>query len=265
MQTLRERAALGLAASALSLALISNVAASGRYPWRADMGPPERILAEAVAPPTGYTRLPVEAGSFAAWLRGLPVKPAGTPVRLYDGRAKWNQSAHVAVIEIDTGPRDLQQCADAVMRLRAEYLFGAGRARQIAFNNTEGRRMAFAGNPSDYRGFRRYLDRVFAYAGSYSLEREMKAVPVAEMQIGDVFIQGGFPGHAVLVLDMAANTAGEKRFLLAQSFMPAQDIHVLTNPKSPDGSPWYTLPGPGQELVTPEWIFPPDRLRRFKE
>ena len=49
--------------------------------------------------------------------------------------------------------------------------------------------------------------------------------PVTSMQIGDVLIQGGSPGHAVIVVDMAENPAtGEKLYLLAQSYMPAQDI-----------------------------------------
>ncbi len=81
--------------------------------------------------------------------------------------------------------------------------------------------------------------------------------------IGDVFIKGGFPGHAVLVADMVENKAtGEKRFLLLQSYMPAQDIHVLKNPKSEDGTPWYTTPV-GDQLVTPEWVFKGTALRRW--
>ncbi len=55
-----------------------------------------------------------------------------------------------------------------------------------------------------------------------------------------MFIKGGFPGHAVLVADVAENaTTGEKRFLLVQSYMPAQQMHVLKNPAAADGSPWY--------------------------
>jgi hypothetical protein len=46
--------------------------------------------------------------------------------------------------------------------------------------------------------------------------------------------------------------------------MPAQDMHVLKNPKAPDGSPWYPVPAEKAELVTPEWVFPPATLRRFK-
>ena len=100
---------------------------------------------------------------------------------------------------------------------------------------------------SDYTSFRKYMDLVFAYAGTYRLDRELRPVvsetrlrhEAADIAIGDVFIKGGFPGHAVLVADMAADPAtSEKRFLLLQSYMPAQDIHVLKNPADGACSPW---------------------------
>jgi hypothetical protein len=259
----RRRIAAMLLAAGLISAATGNAEAV-RYPWLGDAAV-SVALAGRVPPPAGFARIPGDPGSFGEWLRGLPLKPADARVRLFDGRPKWNQENHVAVIDIDIGARDLQQCADAVMRLRAEYLLGAGRARDIAFNYTDGKRHAFQGAPGDYKAFRRYMDRIFAYAGSWSLEREMRAVALADMRIGDVFIKGGFPGHAVLVVDMAANPTGETRFLLMQSYMPAQDMHVLKNPKSADGTPWYALPAEGQELVTPEWVFPAGTLRRFRE
>lgn len=252
-------------------ALSHGAEADTRYPWLQGRSA-ARTLDRAIPPPSGFKRVEVASGSFAAFLQALPLKPAGTEVMLYDGRRKCFGSPrpglfacadyHVAVIDIDTGKRDLQQCADAVMRLRAEYLLGAGRKGDIAFNYTNGKRQRFRGG--SYPEFRRYMDRIFAYAGSYSLEREMKRVPVKDMQIGDVFIQGGFPGHAVLVVDMAENPrTGEKRFLLMQSYMPAQDMHILSNPKMP-GSGWYPL-NFGAELVTPEWIFKEGDLRRFRD
>ena len=73
-------------------------------------------------PPAGYRRVAAIDSSFAAWLRGLPIKPGKPKVRLYNGETKGNQDAHHAVLDIDTGERDLQQCADALMRLRAEFL-----------------------------------------------------------------------------------------------------------------------------------------------
>jgi Domain of unknown function (4846) len=243
---------------------MAPASATARYPWRGETAI-TATLGERIPPPPGFQRLPAEPGSFGEWLRGLPVKPPQSLVRMFDGRPKANQRIHVAVIDIDTGTRDLQQCADAIMRLRAEYLLGIGRVRDIGFNNTQGKPQPFKGDPRNYLAFRQYLDRVFALAGSYSLEHEMRPVPLGEMHAGDVFIKGGFPGHAVLIVDMALNPAnGEKRFLLLQSFMPAQDMHILKNPQMPDGSPWYKVPGEKDPLVTPEWTFPPGALRRFK-
>jgi hypothetical protein len=187
-------------------------------------------------------------------------------VLLYTGAPKWRQSAHAAVIDIDVGDRNLQQCADAIMRLRAEWLYAAGRKRDIGFDYTDRKRRSFAARgKDDYAAFRKYLNGVFAYAGTYSLERELKPVSVADIEIGDLFIKGGFDGtgHAVLVADMASNaTTGEKRFLLAQSYMPAQEMHVLKNPAATDGAPWYPAEFAGP-LVTPEWTFREGSLRRW--
>lgn len=83
------------------------------------------------------------------------------------------------------------------------------------------------------------------------------------MPEGDVFIRGGAPGHAVLVVVVAAKEAGESIFLLAQSYMPEQDIHILKNPGS-DISPWYRARS-GGELITPEWTFQYQDLKRFRQ
>jgi hypothetical protein len=254
-----------------SLGPTAEARAELAYPWLQGRAP-IRNLEKSIQPPEGFARVKVAPGSFAAWLRRLPLKAAGAKVKLYDGREKCFGTArpglfacadyHAAIIDIDTGHRDLQQCADAVMRLRGEYLLAAGRAGSIAFNATGGKAMRFGGG--SYSTFRRYLDRVFAFAGSYSLERELRPVKLTDIQPGDVFIEGGFPGHAVLAADVAENTAtGEKAFLLLQSFMPAQDIHILNNPKA-HASPWFRAEE-GRKLVTPEWIFPPGHLRRFRD
>jgi hypothetical protein len=112
-----------------------------------------------------------------------------------------------------------------------------------------------------YSSFREYLDTVFMYAGTASLERELTPVAdPASVEIGDVFIEGGFPGHAVLVVDVAEDEAGARAFLLAQSYMPAQDIHVLHSFEDID--PWYRARS-GGVLRTPEWDFYYDALKRF--
>ena len=90
-----------------------------------------------------------------------------------------------------------------------------------------------------------------------------QAVEISQMQIGDVFIVNGLPGHCVIVVDMAENEAGQKLFMFAQSYMPAQDIHVLKNLDDSDKSPWYKLDF-GEQLRTPEWTFSKNDLRRFR-
>ncbi|MBN2357771.1 DUF4846 domain-containing protein [candidate division KSB1 bacterium] len=244
-----------------------------------------RCIASAIQPPAGFTRTQVDSGSFADWLRHLPLKPAGASVLFFNGAAKPNQNAHAAVIDIDVGNRNLQQCADALIRLRAEYLYTVGDFAFIHFNLTSGdnipyRRWLKGERPivtdnrvhwrsgfavdSSYSNFRSYLRTIFIYAGSYSLSKELASrATIWEMQIGDVFIEGGFPGHGVLVVDMAEDTmCGEKLFLLLQSYMPAQDIHILKNLEDDAISPWYRYPA-ADILRTPEWTFKASDLKYF--
>ena len=241
-------------------------------------------IATRFAPPQGFTRSVAPAKSFGNFLQNLPLKPAGSQVHLFDGRLKGRQSVHAAVVDMDTGDRDLQQCADAVMRLRAEHLFAQKQYAALHFNFTngfnaeyekwrQGHRVKVEGNKTEwyatsapstsYESFRKYLDLVFMYAGTLSLSKEMKPAEVKDLKIGDVFIQGGSPGHAVIVVDLALNEdTGEKVFLLAQSYMPAQEIHVLINPNDVELSPWYSTDF-GEELITPEWTFERNMLKTF--
>ncbi|UKS29567.1 DUF4846 domain-containing protein [Paenibacillus sp. HWE-109] len=240
---------------------------------------------ERIAVPNGYERVPVEDGSYGNYLRNLPLKPHGSKVHLFNGELKANE-VYEAVLDVDVGERDLQQCADAVMRLRAEYLYGSGKYDKIHFNFTNGFKADFAtwrkgnrievsgnkvswtkrGAASDsYEVFRSYLNMVFAYAGTLSLSKEMKQVPLSEMQAGDVFLEGGTPGHAIVILDMAQNPkTGEKLFILAQGYTPAQDIHILQNEANGEGNPWYSTAFEGN-LKSPEWTFTREQLYRFTD
>lgn len=254
----------------------------------------DSLLCQRFAPPPGYERVAADSGSFAFYLRHLPLKPSGAKVLLHDGREKPNPGIYEAVVNLPIGKKDLHQCADAVIRLRAEYLWQSGQYDKIHFNLTNGFRVDYerwrkggrvkvvvnqtsweqkAMVSDSYTTFWQYLEFVFTYAGTLSLSKELEQVmsgdttpgrAAPEVAIGDVFIQGGSPGHAVIVVDLTTDKAGKKAFLLAQSYMPAQEIQILKNPNDEKSSPWFSADF-GESLETPEWIFGKGDLKRFRD
>jgi hypothetical protein len=211
--------------------------------------------------PNGYVRIPVDQGSFTEWLRNVPLKK-DTNVYLYNGNLKRNQSAQFRVIDIPTGTKDLQQCADVVMRLRAEYLFSRRRFSEIAFMDYNGKWYKWTGT-DNRNSFEKYLETVFGWCGSASLDKQLKAITdFKSIQPGDVLIKGGFPGHAMIVVDVAVNSNGHKIFMLAQGYQPAQDMHVVKNLLYQELSPWYSV-NDVVEIFTPEWTFARTDLKRW--
>lgn len=232
----------------------------------------------------GFDRVSVAPGSFADFLRHLPLKEKGTPLRVYSGKRVSSAAHAAAIIDLDVGTRDLQQCADTLIRLYAEYEFSAGRADTLTFNFT-------SGDPFSYRSylgglrpqvsgrdvtwgrvpivshsrasFRQWLDIIFTYAGTASLARDLTPVDLADARIGDLFITPGFPGHTVMIADMALNPeTGAREILLIEGFTPAQDAHVLRNLLIPWRGSWFSLEN-GKNLRTPLWTFSPNSLYRF--
>ena len=233
-------------------------------------------------PPDGFQRKSVDDNSFASYLRNLPLKPAGSKVKYYDGSIKYDD-VYDAVVDMDISNRDLQQCADVIMRLRGEYFYSIEAYDQISFTLTNGFRMDYSewmqgnrvivnGNntvwrntatPSNtYKDFRSYMEFVFTYAGTLSLSKTLHTKNIKDIAIGDVFILGGSPGHAVIVVDVAENENGEKVFLLAQSYMPAQETQILKNKTDKKISPWYSA-NITEYLYTPQWTFTVDQLKTW--
>jgi hypothetical protein len=243
-------------------------------------------LESRIPPPPGFTRTAATADSFDEWLRKLPLKKHNAEVLLFDGRSKPNYNVYDAVVDLPIGKKDLHQCADAVMRLRAEYLWKTGQFGKIHFNLTngfrvdysewmQGNRIVVSGNkttwqkntsPSNtYKDFWSYMELVFSYAGTLSLAKELTPAGATDVRIGDVFIQGGSPGHAVVVVDVAFEPGTRRRvFLIAQSYMPAQEIQILKNPNDAELSPWYST-SLGEQLITPEWRFQISDRKYFVE
>lgn len=220
--------------------------------------------------PDGFERVPVAPNSFAAYLQELPLRKDKT-VYLYNKQPKQNQNLHYAVIDISTGDKDLQQCADAIMRLRAEYFFQKKMYDSICFPKGDHTTYQFSryikqGIQNDRDQFMKFMEMVFINCGTYTLEQQLKPVTgISVMKIGDVFIKGGAPGHAEIVVDMAINKqTGKKIYLLAEGYMPAQDIHILLNPLSTALGPWYEVNNnKDKEVVTATWIFSSNQLRHW--
>jgi len=246
----------------------------------ATQGPSEgNTVATRFNVPVGYSRKSYAAGTFGNYLQQLPLKPAGTLTKRYNGETKPNKVA-AAVIDVSVGNSDLQQCADAIMRLRAEWLFSEKRFNEISFNLTNGFNMKYSewkkgkrlnaacngwttgGAASEtHDDFMNYMKKIFTYAGTLSLSNELQTKNIANLEAGDVFIKGGSPGHAVIVIDVAESNGGII-FLLAQSYMPAQDIEILKNPNNAGMSPWFKASEVGL-LETPEWDFDWTQLKTW--
>lgn len=238
--------------------------------------------------PQGYERVPVEPGSFAEFLRNHPLKNYGVPAYTYEGII--NEEASIqGVFNQDITPRDLQQCADAIMRLWAEYLYEREEYGRISFNFlsgfecdyvswASGKRVKIDGNEVSwvetdagedysYETFRKYLDMVHAYANTTSLQMQMTPVQVNQLSIGDVFIMTAQQmsndyGHAAIIVDMAVHKeTGEKIFLVAEGNMPATETYIVLNDDEMMGA-WHKLNN-NFEFVKNEWVCPAQFIRRF--
>lgn len=249
--------------------------------------PNTATLVERIPAPKGFDWMQEKEGSFGKFLQNVKLKEAGSKILNYKKEPINNQSEHVAIIDYDIGEKDLQQCADAVIRLRSEYLFERKKYDQISFHFTNGdvftwndykkgirprlinsNTVAFkktAQFDDSYASFRNYLDIVYTYAGTISIQYDSKAVTDNEnIQAGDFLLTPGSPGHAVIIVGRAINKEGEKIFLLAEGYTPAQSIHVITNPTDGDINPWYRLDIDSDPTITARYAFTKTNIRSFK-
>lgn len=256
------------------LLLFLFVACLGREP--AEPIPSRFKDVVSIPAPNGFARVARDSTSFAHWLGKRTLKKDNL-VKLFDGSLKRDQSGSYAVLDMSVGNKDLQQCADAIIRLRAEYLFEKGHYDSIQFLSTSMQQLRYtdwcrgtryqlkrnrlqpydAGLKSTYtkRSLLQWLDFVFTYAGSYSLQKQLRPLRAGSVVLpGDVIVEGGFPGHAMMVMDIVSNERGEQKMMLAQSYMPAQDMHIVRNIQAPKTSPWYAIQH-AQPLNTPDWHF----------
>lgn len=238
-----------------------------------------------ILPPEGYERIPAAADSFLGFMRQQPLCADGSSIVSYRGEQLSNANA-AAVYALSVGDEGYQQCADTIIRLWSEYFYQTGQTERIAFAFSNGHptdyghwregyrwvtvgnltwRMKLAGFDDSEQQFHNYLCAVMRYAGTLSLEAESQPIAAADARAGDILCNGGAPGHAVVIADEAVNEAGERCFLLAQGFIPAQTAHIIAGYIDPQ-NPWYSeaeLAGDAVQLCS--YTFHGDALRRWKE
>ena len=238
-----------------------------------------------VTTPKGYERVTYPQGTFQHFIQNYRLKDFGSKVINYDGSEYFYQSGHIGILDVSVPKNGLQQCADALIRLRSEYLWQKNQQSKIGFEFTsghycswkkyaEGYRPKIKGNKVSFHkiatednskaNFYKYLNLIYTYSGTLSLYTELPKVNDSNnLKIGDMLVYPGTPGHIIMIVDEAKNETGEKRFILAQGNTPAQSVHMLKNPNDNSINPWYTLEL-GSYVEVPGYYFENAKFIRFK-
>jgi len=233
--------------------------------------------------PEGFTRTEAENNSLLNFMRNMEVLPHGNPITSYSGEELSDNCA--LVYAMDIGAHDLQQCADSVIRVYSEYFWSQKDYDSIAFHLTNGELMRYTdwrngkrlialgdfstqiklkGKNDSYECFRAYLECVMNYAGTKSLYDESKQISLSDFKPGDILLIPGSPGHVVLAVDMAVNSDGEKCYLFAQGFMPAQSFHIIKNHNHPD-DPWFYEDELNGNFKVGSYPFTDENIRRWND
>jgi hypothetical protein len=242
-------------------------------------------VAERIKLPKDFRRKSYPEGSFQQYIQNYTLQPFGAKVVNYDGQDYAYQAGHVGVFTLPVPDNGLQQCADALIRLRAEYLWEQNRKDEIGFNFTSGHYCSWARYAEGFRpkingnrvsfartaaadasraNFYRYLNLIFMYSGTQSLYDELPEVgSISEVEVGDMLINPGSPGHVIMVADVAMDDNGRKLLIFAQGNTPAQSVHLLKNPNDLGLNPWYEVEI-GQYLEIPTYYFNEVKFVRFK-
>ncbi len=227
-----------------------------------DRSNPVATVKERFKPPEGYYRVPVKEGSFAEYLRGLPLRPKGDAVKDYRGRVHVSpkDSALAAVIAMEINGEKMLQCMDILIFLYSDYLSAHNNYASIRFPLPDGLmfslqqwqsglRPSFSGlhfrlkkeatpsaDTSD--AINRFLRTIYYYSNTQTFYHYYKNVELKNLRIGDFIVKKGKNGHAVMIVDLIENNNGHRRALFAQGDTPACALHILSYR---DKQPWAPI------------------------
>lgn len=241
-------------------------------------------------PPKGYKRTKAGKNTFTDFIRNEKLKDYGQKSIYYNGKPKKSEGVYDAVFDVDLAGKNILHCADSCYKFRGDYLYSIGRYDKMKFHfvgkgiadfdkYTRGYRVdpetgeyfLMGEKSSSPDVYKKFMDTVYIYSSTLSLVDDTDRVDIDDMKVGDIFLRLGTPGskrvgHAITIIDMAENSSGNKVFMLAQSYMPAQQPQVLVNKNDSEIGPWYSLKDVKKagKLRTPQWTFELDELARFK-
>ena len=213
-----------------------------------------------ISTPLGYTRV---EGSYAEFMRQLPLKKRGSKVQLYTGGNARYQWLSTGVIDLPM-LSNAEQCADMTMRLRAEYLFSKGRYSDIRFRDVNGNVLQYSGG-SSRKSLEKFLKIAYGVCSTFSVSGETKPRQISEVQPGDVLVyparSGKRLGHALMVIDVARK--GKKvAIMCAEGNTPARELHVVRN-LNPVNNPWFFFDGDESKFRVSVFRFGKNELRHY--
>lgn len=213
-----------------------------------------------ISAPVGYTRV---KGSYAEFMRSLPLKKRGSKVQLYTGGDAHFQFLSTAVIDLPILSNS-EQCADMTMRLRAEYLFSQGRYSDIRFRDVNGNLQQYNGG-SSRKSLEKFLKKAYGLCSTFSVSHETEPRPISDVQPGDVLVYPARKlegmGHALMVIDVARN-GSKVAIMCAEGNTPARELHIVRNP-NPIHNPWFFFNGDESTLWISVFHFGKNELRHY--
>lgn len=243
-----------------NLLLLSMIIAGGLWWYSQTSNPWNATSVGDISAPVGYSWV---EGSYAAFLRSLPLKPRGSKVQLYTGDHARYQWLSAAVIDLPL-LSNAEQCADMTMRIRAEYLFREGRYSEISFRDVNGHWLQYRGGNSR-KALESFLKKAYTVCSTFSVSRETEPRPISEVQPGDVLVYPARKweglGHALLVVDVARK-GNKVAIMCAEGNTPAREAHIVRN-LNPISNPWFFFDGDETAYLVSVFYFKKNELRHY--
>lgn len=228
-----------------------------------------------IAVPCGYERQVSTGDGYQAFIRNLPLAPETERVAYYENPEMADAVEPYCHRVVDMPLLSVsEQCADACIHIRAEYLFQNRRYRDLHFEDTQHNVMRYPWMGGRLReAYNNYLRHVYDWANTESLRNEMaRRDSPADVEAGDVWCYDAHSrdsvryGHAMTVADVAIDSVtGEKIVMLVQGSTPACSIHVLRNTVEPEISPWFRITATDGIVDFGFAKYRPDELYHFRD